>query len=335
LLSQGSPGELAASAGMVDRRGAGIRMSGTGIASGSRQVPNSELIVMFLEELVVLALIQGAAELLPVSSSAHVITAARFMHQDPGSAEFMFLLIMLHTGTMFAVIAYFWPRWRRLFATPEKTGGGSGRHFLLMVMVATVATLALGLGLKFGIEKVVFKVQHISRNLPLIAGSLFAVGLLIIAAGFRRQEQSPRALTPATAMWIGLIQGLCLPFRGFSRSGATISVGLFRGLSRELAEDFSFALAVAITPFAIAYGAYELWKEKGQQGISEALRDMGPGLLGMLCSFIAGLLALRFLSAVLERGRWRYFGYYCVVAAALVLLAAWHLGDLKIPAVRD
>jgi undecaprenyl-diphosphatase len=326
---------------------------------------------MDIVQIVVLALIQGAAELLPVSSSAHVITAARFMKLDPGSPEFMFLLIMLHTGTMFAVIVYFWPRWRRLFAPAQKKGGAGGdvepilrlaitgspvegtrrkadaarswKGFLQMVVIATAVTGVLGLGLKYAIEKVVFmqllghdkvEVEHLGRYLPLIAGALFAAGVLIIAAGFYRQKQPPAPLTAATSIWIGVIQGLCLPLRGFSRSGATISVGLFRGLSREVAEDFSFALAVALTPAVILYEGYRLWKEKPPEDVAEALKLLKPGLLGMACAFVSGLIALRLLSAVLERGRWRYFGYYCIVASVGVLVAAWYLGDTVIPAVH-
>ena len=75
----------------------------------------------------VLALIQGAAELLPVSSSAHVILAQRAMGMDPSQPRQVFLLVMLHTGTMFAVLVYFWPRWRRLWASSRSTAGPVSR----------------------------------------------------------------------------------------------------------------------------------------------------------------------------------------------------------------
>jgi undecaprenyl-diphosphatase len=296
---------------------------------------------MDIVQIVILALIQGAAELLPVSSSAHVITMARLMGLDAehiGSAEFVFLLIMLHTGTMFSVIVYFWPRWKKLFATSSAGGGNKPwEQFLKMVCLATAATLVLGAGLKYGIEKVVMqkmlhmekgRVEQLARYLPLMAGALFAAGALIIGAGLRKERKSAAPLTTSTSIWIGLIQGLCLPFRGFSRSGATISVGLFRGLSREWAEDFSFALAVALTPVVIVYEALQLLGEKAPKDPEALVRLFAPGLLGMLCSFLSGLVALVFLSAVLERGRWRYFGYYCLAAALVVLGVAWHLGDL-------
>src|SRR5947209_18122208 len=97
-------------------------------------------------EILILALIQGAAELLPVSSSAHVILAQKLMGLDPSSPATVFLLIMLHTGTMFAAIVYFWSAWKALLFPPRETTG-TGRRFVVMIVVATAVTGVLGLGL--------------------------------------------------------------------------------------------------------------------------------------------------------------------------------------------
>jgi undecaprenyl-diphosphatase len=289
-------------------------------------------------QIVILALIQGMAELLPVSSTAHVIVASKLMGHDPSSPHMTFLLIMLHTGTMFAVLFYFWPRWKPLlFSQPpvgEAAAPRSKFHFLWMVILATAVTGVLGYGLIKLIENVVLikwlghekgEVEHLFKVLPLIAAALLAVGLVIIAAGLHRVRVEQKHLTVRSSIIIGVVQALCLPFRGFSRSGATISTGLFCGLSRSLAEDFSFALAVAITPPAIVREGYRLLKDKDWHGSSELLQLLLPGLVGMAFSFVAGLLALKFLSAVLEKGRWHYFGFYCVAAAAVVL-AVWQMG---------
>src|SRR5271163_4392462 len=93
-------------------------------------------------QIAVLALIQGAAELLPVSSSAHVIVAERAMGIDPSRPEQVFLLVMLHTGTMFAVLVYFWPRWRRLWrSTPDPSAQTMPLvEFLKMLILATIVT---------------------------------------------------------------------------------------------------------------------------------------------------------------------------------------------------
>jgi undecaprenyl-diphosphatase len=287
---------------------------------------------MFYLKILVLALIQGAAELLPVSSSAHVIFAEKLMGLKPSDPKMVFLLVMLHTGTMFAVLVYFWPRWRTLFQAPPGGAGGPGQpwlHFLKMVALATVVTGVVGYGLKIFLENVVLirllhhpkgEVEELFDYLPLIAASLFVVGLLIIAAGLFTRKVERDVVSPRASFWIGLIQGLCIPFRGFSRSGATISTALFCGVSRRRAEDFSFALAVVLTPPVIARGLYKLLKDR--ESHTELMQLLLPGLMGMVFSFLAGLVALKFLSAVLERGRWQYFGYYCLVASAVVFVAA-------------
>jgi undecaprenyl-diphosphatase len=274
-----------------------------------------------------LAVIQGAAELLPVSSSAHVIFAEKLMGIDPSSPRATFLLVMLHTGTMGAVLVYFWPRWRALLSSPG--GGGSTMtvtRFVQLVVLATAVTGVVGLGLQQLIERVVMErmlghqkgeIEHLFKELPLIAAALFAVGLVILAAGRFEKAAVARALTAPSAALIGLVQGLCLPFRGFSRSGATISTAFFCGISRQLAEDFSFALAVAVTPAVIVREVYRLLRDEHRDDANLASL-FAPGLVGMVLSFLAGLLALRLLSVALERGRWRYFGVYCL-AASLVL----------------
>ena len=270
----------------------------------------------------ILAVVQGAAELLPVSSSAHVILAERLLGLDPARPDLTFLLVMLHTGTMFAVIAYFWPRWRPLVAA-----GPARASYAKLLVLATALTGLLGLGLKVAIEKLVLRGPHaeveaLFGSLPLMAVSLFAVGVVILVAGSRESVANEAPLTASRAGAIGLVQGLCLPFRGFSRSGATISTGLLAGLPRGTAEEFSFALAVLLTPAAIALELHRLLKTGARVEPSLLL----PGLVGMLLAFLSGALALRLLSSALEGGRFRLFGFYCLGFSAVVLGAHFYLG---------
>jgi undecaprenyl-diphosphatase len=118
------------------------------------------------------------------------------------------------------------------------------------------------------------------------------------------------------------VQGLCLPFRGFSRSGATISSGLLLGIPRALCEDFSFALAVILTPPVIVLEGRRLVKASPLGGRPAWASLFTPGMIGMVFSFGAGLLALRWLSSWLEKGRWTWFGWYCLAASAGVLFFA-------------
>lgn len=281
---------------------------------------------MTLMQIVILAVIQGLAELLPVSSSAHVIAAAKLMRVDPSTPQFTLLLVMLHTGTMFAVIVYFWKAWKRaFFSSRERFMKFAGR-----VIVATILTGIIALGLKFGIEAYIkhqnkgigkAEIEQLFKHLELLAAALAAAGVLILYSGLRaRDDRGREQITQGDAVVIGAVQGLCLPFRGFSRSGATISAGLLRGVSRVRLEEYSFALAVVLTPAVVLYEARRLVQHHGETtGSGITLHDFTPSLIGMVFSFLAGLVALKVLSGLLERGKWWVFGVYCLVAAAGVL----------------
>ena len=284
---------------------------------------------MFFLKILILAAIQGAAELLPVSSSAHVIVAEKLMGLDPSSPEMTMLLVMLHTGTMFAVIAYFWKSWQRhVFSSGPATKG-----FLVQVFIATICTGVVGLGLKIVIEKVFMhgaakaEIEDLFRNTLLIGGALAIVGLLIIYAGLRSEKsQGKGEIDTRKSCWIGIVQGLCLPFRGFSRSGSTISAGLLLGLPKEKLEEFSFALAVVLTPPIIALEGHRLYKANKEGAHLSLGHLLTPSLVGMVVSFAAGLVALKLLSRWLEGGQWKFFGFYCLVAAAVVLTLHFTLG---------
>jgi undecaprenyl-diphosphatase len=270
----------------------------------------------------VLAIIQGLAELLPISSSAHVVVAEKLMGLDPSSPAMTLLLVMLHTGTMFAVIVYFWKQWKATFFSD----GEALKRFVWLAAIATVLTGIVGEVLIKIIEHTIFKgyphaqIEDLFGHLGIVAPALLAAGILILVAGLvegRRpdSEESPEISFSQSAV-IGAVQGLCLPFRGFSRSGATISVGILQGIKKVRVESFSFALAVILTPLAIGREALRL-HHADTSGFAHAA---APSLLGMLFSFLAGLVALKWLSAWLERGRWYYFGIYCVVASIVVFI---------------
>lgn len=279
-------------------------------------------------KILVLAVVQGVCELLPVSSSAHVILAEKLMGFDPTAPEMTLLLVMLHTGTMVAVIVYFWSSWRDSYFASRSTFS----RFTKLVAVATALTGAVGLALMLFIERIVLRgsahaeIESLFGNVYVIAASLALVGVMIVLSA-RRTSDASSQLGLRESAWIGAVQGLCLPFRGFSRSGATISTGLLLGLDKTRVEEFSFALAVVLTPAVILKESYRLLK--AHEG---SLTDAGnllslalPSAAGMALSFVAGLVALRWLSRWLEHRRWHFFGYYCLFAAVMVLVIDQHL----------
>ena len=300
---------------------------------------------MPLWKVLILAIVQGLAELLPVSSSAHVVVSERLLHLDPSAPDMTLLLVMLHTGTMFAVIAYFWSQWKRAyFATSD-----AFKRFAIRAIWATILTGAIGYPLQKVIEKVAFpgapkaQIEDLFGRLDLVAYALFAVGLLILWAGLRERgaqratstaydrsvSRSGDNVTFSQSGWMGAIQGLSLPFRGFSRSGSTISAGLLAGANRERAERFSFALAVILTPAVVAREAMRLVKASHEATAAGTPLDLHgsivAALVGMVLSFVAGLAALRWLSSWLESGRWYLFGLYCL-AASVAVFYLHHIG---------
>ena len=291
---------------------------------------------------IVLAIVQGLAELLPVSSSAHVIVTEKILQRhygglDPSDPRMTLLLVMLHTGTMFAVIAYFWKQWKKTyFASAD-----AFKRFAIRVIWATFLTGVIGEVIIKLIEKTLLRgeskaeIELLFGRLDLIAPALFAAGVLIIIAGLRERKGQPvqqvygNSVTMRQAGWMGAVQGLCLPFRGFSRSGATISTGMLADAGKERAERFSFALAVVLTPPVVLREAMRLLKASHEAAAAGAPIDLhgsvASSLLGAVLAFFAGLVALKWLSVWLEEGRWYLFGIYCLVASCVVYYL-YHIG---------
>ena len=282
---------------------------------------------MSLLKVIVLAIVQGLTELLPVSSSAHVVVTEKLLGLDPSSPPMTLLLVMLHTGTMLAVIAYFWSQWRDTYFR----SGAAFRAFAVQVVIATFFTALIGEAIVKIIERTLWRniahaeIEDLFSHLEFIAPALAAAGLLIVIAGIFERRRPAAAVAAAhdlnaqRAGVIGAVQGLCLPFRGFSRSGATISTGLLLGVVKSRAEAFSFALAVVLTPPVVVRELLRLLRAAHEGGAD--LRSAAlASLLGAVVAFLAGLLALRWLSRWLEGGRWYWFGVYCLVAAGGVML---------------
>ncbi len=180
---------------------------------------------MAILKVIILAIVQGLAELLPVSSSAHVVVAEKMMGLDPSSPPMTLLLVMLHTGTMFAVIVYFWKTWKQTYFSSAATF----KRFAVRAIWATALTGIVGEALKKVIEKTMFRgvekaeIEQLFSHLELIAPALAAAGVLILVAGLmeRRQRRAAarsggsagEALSLRQAGWMGIVKGLALEFR--------------------------------------------------------------------------------------------------------------------------
>jgi undecaprenyl-diphosphatase len=253
-----------------------------------------------LVKAVVLGIIQGLTEFLPVSSSGHLA----IVHEplDFRTNQLLFD-VFLHVGTLVPVVIVF----RRDIASLLTTR----RRWLPLLVAGTVPAVIVGALLHDRIEAVA---EHVA-----CVGALLIVNGLMLFAGSRlgalHRRQAAGWLHAAA---VGVAQAVAI-LPGISRSGSTISTGLATGLDREDAARFSFLLAI---PAILLAMAYELWKAWGGSEAVEA-GMWAPIAAGTVVSMIVGYGALRALLAVVRRHRLVYFGWYCIAAGAAVLI--YHL----------
>jgi undecaprenyl-diphosphatase len=254
---------------------------------------------------IVLGILQGLGEFLPISSSGHLIVVPWLLGWGDSGLAFD---VALHLGTLVAVAAAFWRDWLRLIRGGLR-GLASGRpladpdaRLLLYLALATVPGAVAGVLLDKWAETVF-------RSPGLVALMMALMGAVLWAADRRAGAQAGKdAVSLKDALLIGLAQAVAI-VPGTSRSGATISAALFLGQRREAAARFSFLLALPITAGAALVKVPALVKSGA---------DIGPVLLGMLAAAVSGLLAIRVLLGYVRTRTYVPFAIYRFVFAALV-----------------
>jgi undecaprenyl-diphosphatase len=262
----------------------------------------------------VMGVVQGLTEFLPVSSSGHLIIVPTLLGWHDAFITSLAFSVMLHIGTLAALLIYFRADWLRLVPAGLATirdrsfEGDPDRRLAWLLAVATIPALVIGVLLNDAIESRFREVGLVA--LMLVVGG--AILWLAERTGSRRLLAID--LTFPRALAIGLAQSVAL-IPGISRSGISIAAGLFTGLNRESAARFSFLMA---TPVTAAAAAYELLKlVKGEVGVDV---QVGPLLVGLAASFIFGILAIAVLLRFLRTRSTDIFVAYRVVIAIVVLV---------------
>ena len=274
---------------------------------------------MPLYQAIILAILQGLTEFLPISSTAHLILVPWLAGwQDPGKA----FDVALHAGTLVAVLAYFWRTWLELALPglgihypPGATEEVVGRHRRLFwyLVVATIPGAVAGFLLQHWVE------EHLSDPIP-IAVAMMALGILMgWADGRSRTEHTMEQVSFGESLFIGASQTLAL-FPGVSRSGITITTGLVRGLSREAAARFSFVLATPIIAGAAAYEIPKLLKSHRAGGMELSMSTLG---IAVVISAVVGYAVIAFFLRYLQTRSLKIFVVYRLVFGMLVLLLAF------------
>jgi undecaprenyl-diphosphatase len=263
----------------------------------------------------VMGLVQGLTEFLPVSSSGHLILVPFLLGWDDAFITSLQFSVMLHLGTLVALLAYFRSDWLRLVPAGLATlrdrsfAGDPDRRLAWLVAVATVPALVVGFLLNDLVET---RFREIGLALALVIGG----GILWLAERAGSRSRGVPGLGFGAALAIGVAQAAAL-VPGISRSGISISAGLFAGLDRESAARFSFLMATPVTAAAGLYEASELLR-----GTAEFTVSAGALVVGMTASLVSGLFAIAVLLRFLRSHRTDVFVVYRVLLA-LVVVFAW------------
>ena len=258
---------------------------------------------MGLIKVIILAVIQGLTEFLPISSSGHLVIVARLLTSGDQELDVVDLNIALHVGTLFSILVFYWQRVRKLI--------GEDRNVVGLLIVGTLPAVVVGPILKIGFHELL--------NHPLLAGSLLLVtGVTLLWSASRQHgDVEYQQMSYQGALFIGTVQAAAI-FPGLSRSGLTITAGLTSGLSRQSAATFSFLLAI---PAIAGAGVWELVDmARGDPSVTPL-----PHLaIGAVVAFLVGFLSLAWLIRWLQRGRLHWFAWWCFLVGALVI--AWQMG---------
>lgn len=256
---------------------------------------------------IVIGIVQGLAEFLPISSSGHIVITEFLLGVRPfpeGMKGDVAFEVVLHVGTLLSVIVYFWPRlWRMVFSlwTPELK---EERRWIWFLFLATLPAVILVLTpLKdslFGVYK----------NPVLVCGLLIVTGALLLIPRFIKVKEGELGWKAAVAMGLG--QALAI-LPGISRSGSSITAGLLSGVNPSKAAEFSFLMSI---PAIVGGVVFEL----------DAMKDIVQGellvpyLLGALAAFLSGLFAVSVVLKAIRRGKFQYFAYYCFAAGLVGMI---------------
>jgi undecaprenyl-diphosphatase len=267
--------------------------------------------IALLVKAVVMGIVEGLTEFLPISSTGHLILAGALLGFDDDKAKVFDIAIQ--TGAIFAVVLVYWQKIRStLVDLPTKP---QAQKFVLNVLIGFLPAVVLGLLFGKAIKAHLFT--------PVVVASTFILGGFIILWAEKRQAAGGNAvhvldaddLTWKDALKVGLVQCLAM-IPGTSRSGATIIGGMLLGLSRKAATDYSFYLAI---PTLIGAGVYSLYKERALLSMA----DVPLFAVGLVVSFLAAWLCVRWLLRFIATHSFTGFAWYRIAFGIVVLATAW------------
>ncbi len=270
---------------------------------------------MTLFSSILLGVIQGVAEFLPISSSGHLAIAEHLLGMSGASDIPEFFDVLLHMGTLLAVFVAYWSDIRDMIleffrgvsdhhATPDPMP--PARRMILLIIVGTLPL--------FAVLPVKSKVEGLADNMYFVAGALIVTGFMLFASDRvkkGRKRELGAKLTDALLVGVGQAIATC---PGISRSGTTITVGCFVGFERKFAVRYSFLMSI---PAILGANLLSL-KDALEAGI--AWGDVPVYLVGVAVAALVGYACIRLLKMIADKGKFGFFAYYCWIVGTITLI---------------
>lgn len=264
---------------------------------------------MNIYQSILLGLLQGFTEFLPVSSSGHLALAEQFLKVEPGGLVFE---VLVHVGTLVAVLIYFRRRLINIltaiinsfFKMKVEKADKDNLKLALYLVIGTIPVMLFGFFMQYLIEAAFASPRWTS-------GEFIVTGVVLIATIWASDKG--RSLNTWNTLAIGVAQAISI-MPAISRSGSTIAVGMFSGLSKEKAAEFSFLLSIPAILGATILKIPNLLKLAPNPEI------IWVYMTGALVSGVIGYLSIKWLLAVIKKGKFFYFGIYCIAIGVLGLI---------------
>ncbi len=254
-------------------------------------------------EAILLGIVQGVTEFLPISSDGHLMIVEHWLGRKVDNVA---INVALHAGTLLSILVVFH---RDLIATLNRP------RLMAAIIVATLPLIPLGLFAKDFIDETLNSLTAAG------AGLLVTAAFLFIATRMREGTKTLDDITPLDGLAVGLLQMLA-PAPGISRSGSTIFGGMLRGMTRDAAARFSFLIAIPATGGALVLYSKKLLKGEGGESL-----PLGPLAVGAFVAFLVGIVAIRVLMVIVVRRKLGGFAWYCLLFGLAVLASSFFAAD--------
>lgn len=258
-------------------------------------------------EAIILGIVQGLTEFLPVSSDGHLELAKWLLGEDKSASESFLMTVILHFGTALAIV---WVFRKSILDILKNITSPASKKFILLTLISMIPAVIVGVGF----EK---EMTALFDKKIILVGLLLCInGIVLTVSDFLPGGNRP--ITPWKALSIGIAQAIAI-LPGISRSGSTISTSVGLGIDRKEAAHFSFLIVIPLIFGKIA-------KDVLDGTMANAQTKATPLIIGFVVSFLVGVLACSLMIRIVQKAKLRYFGFYCIfigIAAIVVKLWIW------------